>query len=140
MKARCSNKNIPNYRNYGARGISVCHEWINDFTSFYTWAIENGYTDELSIERINNNGNYEPSNCKWATNQEQAHNKRKTKSMNKYIGVYKHQDGFIAKLSIKGIVKHIGSFKTEINAAIARNNYIDENNLEHKKNIIEEIA
>lgn len=54
----------------------MCNEWANDFMSFYTWAVANGYTDELSIDRIDVNGNYEPSNCRWATNSEQRSNQR----------------------------------------------------------------
>ena len=79
MKARCYNKNYHKYPNYGARGIKICDEWKNDFMAFYNWAINNGYADNLSIDRINNDGNYEPSNCRWATAKQQANNTRKTK-------------------------------------------------------------
>lgn len=78
MKQRCSNPHTREYRNYGARGISVCDEWINDYAAFHDWAVHNGYSDELSIDRIDNNLGYTPQNCRWATQAEQANNKRNT--------------------------------------------------------------
>ena len=79
MKQRCYySKNI-SYRYYGERGIKICDEWLNDFEPFYNWAITNGYKEGLSIDRINVDGNYEPSNCRWATAKEQANNRRPRK-------------------------------------------------------------
>ena len=76
IKRRCYNKNRNSYKYYGYRGIKVCDEWKNDFINFYNWAINNGYKENLTIDRINVNGNYEPSNCKWSTVKEQNNNMR----------------------------------------------------------------
>lgn len=75
IKTRCYNKNTPCYKNYGGRGIKMCDEWL-DFWNFREWAYKNGYSEGLTLERIDVNGNYEPSNCKWIPMEEQAINKR----------------------------------------------------------------
>lgn len=77
MKDRCYNKHGVPYKWYGFRGIKICDEWKNDFQAFYNWAINNGYQQGLSIDRINNERNYEPLNCRWATTKEQMNNTRK---------------------------------------------------------------
>ncbi|MGG1678748.1 hypothetical protein ACIFOT_23955 [Neobacillus sp. NRS-1170] len=78
MKDRCNNPNASNYANYGWRDITVCDEWNSDFMVFFIWANENGYCDNLSLERIDVNGNYNPSNCKWINKSAQSRNKRST--------------------------------------------------------------
>jgi hypothetical protein len=74
---RCNNSKCPNYRIYGARGIKVCDEWLNPISGlslFIEWALSNNYGNKLQLDRINNDGNYEPSNCRWATRKEQLRN------------------------------------------------------------------
>jgi len=78
MKNRCNNPKNSHYKNYGGRGIEVCKEWNEDYLVFIKWASENGYDKKLEIDRINVNGNYEPSNCRWATIKQQSRNKRNT--------------------------------------------------------------
>jgi hypothetical protein len=76
MKQRCYYRKAKYFKNYGGRGIQVCDEWRDDFVAFSKWALLNGYTDELSIDRIDNNSHYSATNCKWSTNIEQQNNKR----------------------------------------------------------------
>ena len=80
MKARCSNHNHKSYKDYGGRGIRVCEEWM-DFDSFEAWSMNNGYGEGLSIDRIDNNGNYEPNNCRWTNRLVQQNNTRKNRAV-----------------------------------------------------------
>lgn len=74
MKQRCRDENSKDYSKYGGRGISVCSEWIDDYLAFRDWALSNGYNDTLSIDRIHNDGNYCPNNCRWVTLKVQNNN------------------------------------------------------------------
>lgn len=76
MKRRCYTPTVKEYHRYGGAGISVCDEWRTSFIAFREWAMNNGYQDSLSIDRINGTGNYEPSNCRWATYEIQANNQK----------------------------------------------------------------
>lgn len=76
MKQRCYNNHSKDYKHYGARGIKVCDEWLNDFLSFYTWSMSSGYDDTVTIDRVDVNGNYEPDNCRWVDIETQSINKR----------------------------------------------------------------
>ena len=77
MKRRCNRSSCQEFKSYGGRGITICPEWL-DFKTFALWAFDSGYTDNLSIDRIDNDGNYEPSNCRWTSSKIQMRNKRNT--------------------------------------------------------------
>lgn len=82
MRRRCDNPNHKFFKNYGGRGIKVCDKWSGSFESFRDWAVANGYRPGLTIDRVDNDGNYEPGNCRWSTWSEQARNRRNTTIFN----------------------------------------------------------
>lgn len=88
MKQRCNNQNSDNYKYYGGRGIKVCDEWNENFVSFYDWSMCHGYSDDLTIDRIDVNKGYNPDNCRWITQKEQMMNRRETVRL-EYQGVIK---------------------------------------------------
>ena len=132
MKDRTFNPKCNYYLDYGGRGITICEEWL-DVQNFYTWAMANGYSDELSIDRINNDGNYCPENCRWTTQIIQSRNQRIRKdntSGYKGVSYFKRNENYRAYINIKSKRINLGSYKTALEGAIAYNNYIIENNLE----------
>lgn len=91
---RCCNPNNKRFKDYGGRGITCCSEWRNNFLSFQTWAVSNGYKEGLTIERINNDKGYQPDNCKWITRAEQNRNKRNSLMINgKCLAVFCRKNG-----------------------------------------------
>ena len=135
IKSRTLNPKHKSYNDYGGRGITICDEWKNDFMSFYNWAILNGYEENkgLSIDRIDNDGNYEPSNCRWTTRTIQSRNQRMQKNNTTgYRGVsyIKIRGNYRAQIRVNLKSIHLGYFKTAIEAGVVYNNYIIENNLE----------
>jgi hypothetical protein len=75
MKRRCDDPKVRMYRYYGGRGIRVCEEWRNDYHAFKVWSVQHGFRDGLEIDRIDNDGNYEPSNCRYVTKRENLKNR-----------------------------------------------------------------
>ena len=132
LKGRTLNPKNKHYNDYGGRGITICEEWL-DIHNFYNWAMSNGYSDELSIDRIDNDGNYCPENCRWTTKTIQSRNQRIQKNnISGFKGVYfnKASKKFVARIKINYKTIYLGSFSTAVEGAIAYNNYIIENNLE----------
>lgn len=127
------------YINYGGRGIYMCDKWRNDFKDFYDWCINNGYKKGLTIDRINNDGNYEPSNCRFTNRHIQVINRRVINKNNKsgYKGVTISGSKFLSKICVNYKQIHLGTFADKKEAAIAYNRYIIDNNLDHIPNKIE---
>lgn len=109
MRKRCNCNTDKAYKSYGGRGIKVCKDW-DLFTNFRNWAFENGYKEGLTIDRIENNGNYEPSNCRWVSMKEQGNNKRTTKIIT-YKGVSKPLNIWAKELRIAPTTLYYRIFK-----------------------------
>lgn len=123
MKNRCLSEKNTHYKYYGGIGISVCDEWNKDFVAFYNWSISNGYSEDLTIDRINPNGNYEPSNCRWVNKSVQALNTKLDKrSTTGHAGVFleKRTGKYVARITKKCKYIHLGTFKTIEEAVEAR--------------------
>ena len=141
MKDRCYGDDPQHKKYYKDRGIIVCDDWRDDFKAFYDWAITNGWEKGLQIDRIDNDGNYEPNNCRFVTPRQNALNKRRLNSRNTsgYEGVTwdKSRDKWLASIQIHGNTKTIGRFINKLDAVQARNNFILKNRLENDYKIQE---
>lgn len=141
MTRRCRG----NHKNYGGRGISVCEGWLTSYEEFYQWATKNGYSDDLTIDRIDFNGNYEPSNCRWMTQSQNSHNKKYPNKISgkksKYKGVRLTNKSTViwsARITFNKKEMHLGTFNNEDDAARAYNKKAKELFGEHADlNIIE---
>ena len=133
MMGRCYNLKNKHYQSYGGRGISVCIDW-QDLANFVSWA-ESTYSEGMTMDRINNDGNYEPTNIRWSDKTTQALNKRTSKSNTSgFVGVswHKTKNKWTANIGINNKLKHLGQFDSKEEAVLARDNYITQNNLPHK--------
>lgn len=138
MHRRCNNKKTWNYKNYGGRGIKICKEWQNNRALFILWALDNGYRNNLQIDRIDNEKGYSPENCRWVTRSTNARNTRKLMSTNTsgYRGVSFRKDNKIwrAYITVNRKRIYLGNYVTMKEVAIAYDQYIIDNNLEHTRN------
>lgn len=140
MKRRCYNQNNCNYKYYGGRGIKVCEEWLEDYTNFKTWALENGYDEKAprgkcTLDRINNDGDYCPENCRFVDQSIQNMSMRH-KNTSGYIGIMRHSSDryWYGQVKVKGKCYYTGKSENIIEAAKMRNEFIIENKLPNKLN------
>ena len=122
MVNRCTNPNDSNYHKYGAKGISVCEEWVNDFETFISWSLQNGYEKGLTLDRTDGNKGYSPYNCRWVTYYVQEQNKDiSNRNTTGHVGVtFTEGRGYRSYISRNGKRKNLGSFNNLEDAIKAR--------------------
>lgn len=123
MKARCYDETHQAFPRYGARGITVCAEWLDSFDAFKLWALSHGYAKWLTLDRVNGKKGYSPDNCRWATRTQQMHNTRNksNKRTSRFRGVSRHSKSGRYRAQIRHAKKYydLGCFATELAAALA---------------------
>ena len=130
MKTRCYNPKVAGFKNYGGRGITICDDWKDDFVSFYNWAMRTGYNDNLTIERVDVDGNYEPENCMWIGADEQSKNRRG----NVYIELNGKTDtlkGWCDKLSLPYKIVHQRMIRSNSNPKENLKWYMNKHEVQH---------
>jgi len=119
MFRRCHDPKFHKFYMYGERGIAVCQEWRDSAAAFIEWA-ESTFVEGCTLDRHDNDGDYSPGNCRWATPGEQVRNTRQGKRASQYVGVRMKKGKWWARIEHKGVRYRLGRFKTEIEAARAR--------------------
>ena len=136
MKQRCYNKKSTRYQNWGGRGIRVCVKWRDNFKAFYNWSINNGWRKGLTIDRIDNDGNYHPDNCRFVS-QKINHSNKRMRSDNKtgFVGVSfdKDTNKYRARIHIDGKYKHLGLFNTANEAVISISKATNKQEINHDR-------
>lgn len=127
MIRRCHDPRRKDYCRYGAKGIVVSEEW-QSFENFKNWSLLNGYSDNLSIDRIDNEKGYSSENCRWATNRQQSLNRRLYKSSSGYRGVTRNRNKWKSRASVGRKRVYVGIYDTPEEAAKAYNDYVLKNN------------
>ena len=141
MLQRCYNERDASFGGYGGRGIGVCSAW-RDAATFCRWALANGYRDDLTLDRIDNDGDYEPANCRWTTRAVQSRNGRRIRATNTsgYRGVSSVLSSrarpWRASISVSDKDVHLGCFQTAEEAARAYDTYVIRHGLEHTTNCV----
>jgi len=134
MIGRCYNKNNKSFKHYGARGITVCFEWRNDFVAFFDWAIKKGWKKGLTIDRIDNDGNYTPENCEFITKSENCRKTRLIHSTNtsgyRGVSLNKASGKYQSYYMLNQKHFHLGHFDTAKEAAMARDKAVVENDID----------
>lgn len=138
MKQRTSNKKNTSYSYYGGKGIAICASW-HSVDAFIEWALQTGFKDGLSIDRIDGDKGYSPQNCRWVSKTVQNRNTKKIMNRNTsgFRGVSPRPSGaWQSRISVNNSQKYLGSFKCRREAAYAYDRYIEENKLEHTVNFL----
>ena len=118
MKKRCSNPDAKDYHRYGGRGIRVCKEWMNS-SAFCEWALASGWRPGLTLDRIDNDGDYSPRNCRFITHRRNCQNRSETLRRELPVGVRRSGHRYSAKIMVEGTLRNLGTFDTVREASAA---------------------